>query len=569
MTFLPIVARELRLASRRRGTYWLRSAAALGMLFIGVWVFLMFQRETPKTMAMVLFCILTGGAVLVALLSGPRSTADAISEEKREGTLGLLFLTDLKGYDVVLGKLVAGSLHAFYIVVALLPMLAIPLLLGGGITLAEFGRMALVIVNALFFSLTVSLWASSISRSAHKAAGLSLCVILIFSVMLPAFGQAIAAAHNRPRVSPLLLTPSPGFAFYLAFDAPYRVGGTWFWISNAVLHGTGWLALIVASLITPHTWQERRSSRWAAWRERWRTWTYGNSRQRFEFRQRTLELNPFLWLADRLRGRSALVWFFLALMGGFWVWGRWQYGREWLNEGVYVSMAIVANLALKYWVAAESSRPLLEQRKSGALELLLSTPLKVREILEGQWLSLRRQFLGPVLAVLAVECWFMIACAKAATPQAEQRFWMVFWLALMVMFIADFVALFSVGMWQGLIARNTARAVSSTVAKVLILPWIIYASVMLLLALAAISARSGGPEPGWKFFLGLWFALGIGTDLLFGLRSWGKLHTGFRVAAQQQYEQRANFWRRWFGPVPPLGPVVAVHPQAATGGERR
>ena len=46
----------------------------------------------------------------------------------------------LKGYDVVLGKLVAGSLNAVYSVVAMLPMLAIPLLMGGGITLAEFGR---------------------------------------------------------------------------------------------------------------------------------------------------------------------------------------------------------------------------------------------------------------------------------------------------------------------------------------------------------------------------------------------------------------------------------------------
>ena len=40
MTFLPIVARELRIASRRRSTYWLRSAAALVVMVIGAWFFL-------------------------------------------------------------------------------------------------------------------------------------------------------------------------------------------------------------------------------------------------------------------------------------------------------------------------------------------------------------------------------------------------------------------------------------------------------------------------------------------------------------------------------------------------
>src|SRR5438477_6849904 len=154
MTFLPIVSRELRLASRRRGTYWLRSGAALIVMVIGTWLFLVMRSEPPKELGMALFCVLTGGAVVFALISGPRSTADCISEEKREGTLGLLFLTDLKGYDVVLGKMVAGSLNAVYSVVAMLPMLAIPLLMGGGITLSEFARMALVTLTALFFSLT-------------------------------------------------------------------------------------------------------------------------------------------------------------------------------------------------------------------------------------------------------------------------------------------------------------------------------------------------------------------------------------------------------------------------------
>src|SRR5437867_1041491 len=168
MTFLPIVERELRVASRRRATYWLRSVAALTVILVGVWFFLVSPYEAqPHEMAKALFGILTGSSILFSLLSGVRSTADCLSEEKRDGTLGLLFLTDLKGYDVVFGKLVATSLNASYCIIAVLPMVAIPLLMGG-VTLGEFGRMALVAVNSLFLSLAVGMYISAMSRSARK-----------------------------------------------------------------------------------------------------------------------------------------------------------------------------------------------------------------------------------------------------------------------------------------------------------------------------------------------------------------------------------------------------------------
>src|SRR3954453_16146058 len=130
MTFLPIVGRELRVAARRRMTYWIRTGAALIIIVIGTWFFLMMQTAATSEIAKTLFGILTGSAVLYSLMSGPRDTADCLSGEKREGTLCLLFLTDLKGYDVVIGKLVASSLNAFYGVLAVVPMLAIPLLMG-------------------------------------------------------------------------------------------------------------------------------------------------------------------------------------------------------------------------------------------------------------------------------------------------------------------------------------------------------------------------------------------------------------------------------------------------------
>src|SRR2546426_9114768 len=193
MTILPIVARELRVASRHRSTYWLRTGAALALIIVGTWLFLMMQRETvpPHEIAQVLFGILTGGAVLYGLFVGGLSTADCLSEEKREGTLGLLFLTDLKGYDVVFGKLAASSLNAFYGALAVVPMLGVPLLMGG-VTLGEFGRMALVAVNTLFFSVALGIGVSALSRSALKAVLTTLLLVFVFTALLPASGACLA-----------------------------------------------------------------------------------------------------------------------------------------------------------------------------------------------------------------------------------------------------------------------------------------------------------------------------------------------------------------------------------------
>src|SRR5437899_9896539 len=109
MTFLPIVERELRVAARKRSSFWVRVAAALVGLIIGGACMMLasvrpFWSNTPGTF---LFGALTWISLAAVLSAGLFFTSDCVSEEKREGTLGFLFLTDLRGYDVIAGKLLA------------------------------------------------------------------------------------------------------------------------------------------------------------------------------------------------------------------------------------------------------------------------------------------------------------------------------------------------------------------------------------------------------------------------------------------------------------------------------
>lgn len=535
MTFLPIVERELRVASRRRGTYWIRSGVGAAVILLAVVIFLNAMHEQSRQLGQILFGSLTGCALVFCLLQGVRSTADCLSEEKREGTLGLLFLTDLKGYDVVLGKLVATSLNAFYGLLAVVPVLAIPLLLGG-VTPGEFGRMALVLLNAIFFSLAAGIAVSSVCKSARKAMAGTFLLILLFTVALPILG---AWVHKLR--SPVFLVSSAGFAFTYAFDRPFRADPARFWWSIAIVHALGWIFLAAASLIAPRAWQDRPAGmRLSRWRDFWHQWHYGNTAERRAFRTRLLSRNAFFWLASRMRFKPAYVWIVLGLAAVAWAWGAIKLRNEWLNEGIYIATALILNTLLKGWLGSEVGRQLAEDRKLGALELLLSTPLEVKDILRGQWLALQRQFLGPLIVVLLVQFVFLQATVRNPEWNTETGFWVALWLLSMVMLVADLIALYWLGMWMGMTARNPNRASSATAVRILVVPWAVFGLVSMAVSWSEFN-------PGGKFFLGLWFGLGLATDLFYGFWSRHKLHTEFRRVAMQRYAPIESFWKRWFG----------------------
>ena len=79
-------------------------AAALALLVVA-WFLILERSLSLNQLGKQLFGVTTFFAGLFAYLCGAVYSADSLSVERREGTLGLLFLTDLKGYDVLLGNL--------------------------------------------------------------------------------------------------------------------------------------------------------------------------------------------------------------------------------------------------------------------------------------------------------------------------------------------------------------------------------------------------------------------------------------------------------------------------------
>ena len=89
MTLLPMVERELRVAARRGGTYWNRllTPAMLGALLVGK-VMLQPLGTGFAPSGVEVFQTLATLAFVLCVLEGVWKTADCLSMERREGTLG-------------------------------------------------------------------------------------------------------------------------------------------------------------------------------------------------------------------------------------------------------------------------------------------------------------------------------------------------------------------------------------------------------------------------------------------------------------------------------------------------
>jgi hypothetical protein len=300
----------------------------------------------------------------------------------------------------------------------------------------------------------------------------------------------------------------------------------------------GWAALILASFVAPRSWKDRpRSAEATLRRERWRAWSFGDEAGRAGFRRHLLDQNPFYWLAARARHKPLRVWAALLVIAVAWTWGLVKFGREWLNTVVFVTTGLALNFLLKVWFTTETTRQLAEDRKAGTLELLLTTPLSIRQIVRGQSFALQREFLAPLGAILAVESIFMLGPINEPMGEHERVLWVLLWLAFMVMLVADLFALFWLALWHALTARNQNHAAGASLTRILLLPYLPFALVLLCIALLAMSSRVE-PDLGPGFFIGLWFFLGIAADLYFGAFARQKLLSQFRTAATQRFVKK-------------------------------
>jgi hypothetical protein len=505
VNFLPIVSREMRVVSRKPWIYFARSIFAL----LGIIAVLMMFYEGPShrtDRGAEMLWVLSVVTMILALLSGSLLTADCISSEKREDTLGFLFLTNLKGYDIVTGKISIHAVTTACGLLAVFPVFFLPIL-AGGVTWGETLRVVLGIGVSFLFALSLGVWISTRSHDARNTIMATL-IIIVLVVALPLLWLTILEEFFRIR--PWLVgVPqlSPGMLLFYARDSwystPWAKAG--YWISVGFFLVTSVILACLASCFLPRAWRadaaslasEGVPSRWPFRLPGWIGWPF---RRRFRAppapsvwrvvrrrRFRSLSENPFLDLAlsrikefpwtKRLRQLATsfvLLMLFFSFVGG--------------EEEAFVFAVVTVfamHAAAKFVYAFDATRLLNEDKRSSALELLLATPLGERQIADGQARAFTLEFKPHVrrLFLLTLTIQFIALVNNELHMRGDDLFFFgAFIWGAMIWTWSDYRTVSWIGMRHALKQNSHIKATLRTLLSMAVLPWGPYFFVLFCMA---------------------------------------------------------------------------------------
>jgi len=116
--------------------------------------------------------------------------------------------------------------------------------------------------------------------------------------------------------------------------------------------------------------------------------------RRRRIRTRLLDRNPCLWLGGRHRVKRNSGLGVSGSRSRGWLAGYLKWPNDWLGAENYVTTGLPGSRGAQGVGGLGSLPAVRPDRRSGALELVLSTPLTVREILRGQMLASGGSFSG-------------------------------------------------------------------------------------------------------------------------------------------------------------------------------
>jgi hypothetical protein len=388
--------------------------------------------------------------------------------------LSLLFLAGLKAREVVLGKFVGTWLTAMYALLALLPITALPMILGG-VGALEFCRMVLALLDTLFLSLAVGLAVSAVVTNYAKGVAVTLAILSILGALLPALAE-LASKIGWPAAGFCLACFSPSYPFWFARDTAYVLGPHKFWVALLACQFAGWLALALGGARVRRSWHATETGLDRSAQEP------QPARRRPPLQHRRASagegFDPVLRLTGEARPLRWAAWLIVGAWGLLLSASRSWFPQPW---SAWFAASAFAFL-LKALVAFQACRFFVEARRSGALELLLCTPLRSTDLVRAQWQAVLRTFLLPLLTFLVLS-WIALgfhsgraALGPMFSPPSAVPGMRTGGLGAMLLTIrlaADILATGWFGMWLALTVRTPGVAPGLTIFAVLILPMLL------------------------------------------------------------------------------------------------
>jgi hypothetical protein len=179
-------------------------------------------------------------------------------------------------------------------------------------------------------------------------------------------------------------------------------------------------------------------------------------------------------------------------------------------------LAFGLHFAAKVVIASESGRRFHQDRQSGAMGLLLVTPLPVEKIVAGHREAFWRKFQPALWAISLVNMvtfvFFMIMTSKDGNNVESDEFISLLevFFGGAVMLWLDANALCWVGMWRGLKANKYPRSVLATWGQVVLAPWL---ALFFFFFFMVLGSGGGGDGEAIPVFILLWFGVGVAADV--------------------------------------------------------
>jgi len=375
MISLPIIFREFQTAARRKRTFVVRSVFVAALFLVSMF-FLASQQFQPVRPALGLYVLAVMAWITFALvlLLGPALTSACIAEEKQEGTLGLLFLTNMNAADVILGKWAGKGFPLVMLALAAMPFYFLPVLFGG-VNSEQALAIVASIFGALLVTLSVGIFCSTFASAPHSAQlaayllsfALAILPVLVagrrFDV-LEMFGGGLTVSVPK-WVS--LISPMHGLT-------RGRLAGTDVSLTNLIVSATIALNLLAASVLyLPRTLHAK-----AGESERTRS-------RRGRRRGGTFTGNPILWL-DYLRNRNWPLQ--CAVLVALAIWVVWSSQSRYFDSyDVFHLIGVSFAYGMILLTVLFAGRSFAGGKHDGSLELLMSTPLSNESILRGKLLA--------------------------------------------------------------------------------------------------------------------------------------------------------------------------------------
>ena len=557
-------------------TYWGRAAVAGTGIFVAAYVLVigeLFRQAGGGNQAgQMIFWIVGALSLILAGAAGMIYTADIVSKERRDGTLGLLFLTDLRGWEVALGKLASSSFGAFYGLIAIQPIMAIALLLGG-VTGGEYARMCLIIVVAATSSLCVGLFCSTCGRSAQTPPLLAVCIAFFVCGFPPLVGSLLELSFGAPgqntgvvhSMASVLYLLTPIRAFSECADLSFRSRWWHYWIPVFYTATIGLSAVATTIWRLPRIFQDTATESPGSSKQ-----TNNSAPKPFAPLRHHLDENPIVWLVIRQRLRH---WIPLTIGIAYAVLGVVSLASSWYFAGDPMPGVLITNVTgggvfiarflFQVWIANEAGRQLLADRRSGTIELQLVTPLTGQEFVSGHldafWKTIRTPIILVAIGLVAGTATLLIDAARGGNRSNPLEMSPYALLLVSLLSIASFLTscwALSMTSLDGAMTLKNGRIALRALGLIILVPCIAWMLFMPVLMFTTITNTPAGPK--WTMFLmtsGMPL-ISLVNSLVWGTAARRRLFAQFRAVAGVPMETGPKQVRVPPAKAPPPHPAV-------------